>query len=105
MEPNGGKINLIVVEKDKDNSIAREIRGKRIQIKGKFLIKQTLSLEDVIIIEPEKNKPSWTRNKIILLSIAATIILLIFFFRKKIWKWIKRETKQEEKVKSQLDIF
>jgi hypothetical protein len=29
----------------------------------------------------------------------------LVFFWKKIWNWIKRETKQEKKIREQLDIF
>lgn len=100
-----GKINLEIKQTGNSNSSIIKINHEKIKVEFDFFLISKVNIKEVTEYDTITKDPYWTRTKIVIFSLAAIIVLLVIYFRKKIWKWIKGETKQEKKVENQLDIF
>lgn len=102
-----GMLELELIDKSgKRNPI--NIKDSNITLDFRYFLVDEYKLSDVynpIWPSPKKDEKFWTTKKIIAASLLVIIVSIIIYFRKKVWRWIKGESKQEEKVREQLDIF
>lgn len=104
-----GKPELVLKDKNNLTGESKRIKDEQIEINFDFweIVKTNLENEWSYTgpEKPEEKSPFWTTTKIIIVITALVIGVLIWAFRKKILRWIKGETKQEKKVREQIDIF
>lgn len=84
------------------------IKDSNITLDFRYFLVDEYKLSDVYAPSwpsPKKDEKFWTTKKIIAAVVIVIIVSLITYFREKIWRWWKGETKQEKKVREQLDIF
>lgn len=102
-----GEPNNFLVEL-RPNNVAgsmKNIKNENIRVKVKFYLTDEITPEEIMNDFDSSPSSKWGWGKITLVVILSVILLLIIIFWKKIWRWIKGESKQEKKVREQIDIF
>ncbi|WNE40099.1 MAG: hypothetical protein GBAus27B_000166 [Mycoplasmataceae bacterium] len=104
-EENKGNFQVAIYRQGGSNN--RSFAWQKIEIEPKYHLNTEISATDLIKIKYQEIKevPRQTKIWIIFFIIVSLIIIGLIFFWKKIWNWIRGETKQEKKIREQLDIF
>lgn len=104
-EENKGNCQVSIFRKGGNNN--RSFSWQKLEIEPKYYLNTEIGATNVIKVKyQEINKVSpQTKLWIIFFIIVSLIIIGLIFFWKKIWNWIRGETKQEKKIREQLDIF
>lgn len=99
----GYKVNIY--QGDKDD--VREFPWEQVEIVPQFYQNKQVDFDNIFTIkyQEENEKSQLTAGWIIFFVTLLVIITFGIIFRKKLWRWIKGERKQEKKVREQIDIF
>ena len=101
-EPNNFSVEI---RSNKENEKTREVPNEKVEIRVEFILADKVNLMDIVGDFPPSRQSTWGWGKISLISGLAVALILVIIFQKKIWRWIKGESKQEKKVREQIDIF
>ena len=103
-EENNFQINIF----RKGENGSRTFSWQKLQIAPKYFLNAEISPANIVKVKYREINETPSQTKIWIISFITVLILAVVSlvcFWKKIWNWIKGESKQEKKIREQLDIF